>query len=123
MTGAGAPVEVYRNLSRRCFSVRQAGRVIGHVPSLVMRDVAFVVSLAGVRRIRLRQAREVVAIARGVPAESGLPDGAIRVRFDPYRSSDFTLDDGSPIRAAAVVAFLPDGSCWAVPHPLEIRHA
>ncbi|MCJ2114185.1 hypothetical protein MKK64_23740 [Methylobacterium sp. E-025] len=115
--------DVYRNLTRACWSIRVKNRVVGHFPALVLRDVSFIVSLPGVHRIRLRQAREVVAIARGVPAESGLPDGTLRVRFDPYRSTDFTLDDGSPIRAAAVVAFLPDGSCWAVPHPLEIRHA
>lgn len=117
MTGATAPVEVYRNLSRACFSVRQSGRVMGHASSLTLRDVTFVVSLAGVRRIRLRQAREVVAFARGFPAESGGLAGGLRVRFCPYRSTDFTLPDGSPIHAAALVAFLPDGSCWAVPIP------
>ncbi|MCJ2040853.1 hypothetical protein MKK55_18140 [Methylobacterium sp. J-059] len=115
--------DVYRNLSRACWSVRVKNRVVGHVPSLVLRDVRFVVSLAGVRRIRLRQAREVIAYARGVPAESGLPIGALQVRFCPYRSTDFTLPDGAPIRAAALVHFASDGSCWAVPHPLEIRHA
>ncbi|WP_449818017.1 hypothetical protein [Methylobacterium flocculans] len=109
--------DVYRNLSRRCWSVRVRNWVVGHVPSLTLRDVRFIVSLPGVRRIRERQAREVVALARGVPAESGLPEGALRVRFDPYRSDEFTLPDGSPIRAAASVSFLPDGSCWAVPIP------
>ncbi|TXN41707.1 hypothetical protein FV232_17145 [Methylobacterium sp. WL30] len=106
--------DVYRNLTRACWSVRVKNRVVGHVPALVLRDVAFIVSLPGVRRIRLRQAREVIAYARGVPSESGLPNGALQVRFCPYRSTDFTLPDCSPIRAAAVASFLPDGSCWAV---------
>jgi hypothetical protein len=107
--------DVYRNLTRACWSVRIRNRVVGHFPALVLQDVRFVVSLPDVRRIRLRQAREVVAFARGIPTESGLPEGMLRVRFAPYRSFDFTLDGGSPIRAAAFVSFLPDGSCWAVP--------
>lgn len=108
-------MDVYKNLTRGLWSCRVKGRVVGHVPSLVLQDVRFVISLSGVRRIRLRQAREVVAFARGIPAESGDPAGALRVRFDPYRSDDFTLPDGAPISAAALVLFASDGSCWAVP--------
>lgn len=108
-------VEVYRNLSRRAFSIREGGRVVGHRQALVLRDVTFRVSEAGVRRIRSRLQREVVAHARGVLWESPRSAQALRVRFDPYRAFDFTLDDGSPISGAAVVHFLADGSCWAIP--------
>jgi hypothetical protein len=108
-------VDVYKNLTRGLWSIRVARRVVGHVPSLTLRDVRFIISLPGVHRIRLRQAREVVAFARGLPSGSGLPDGAQRVRFDPYRSDNFTLPDGAPICAAALVLFASDGSCWAVP--------
>ncbi|KZB99779.1 hypothetical protein AU375_04067 [Methylobacterium radiotolerans] len=84
----------------------------------------FRVSAAGVDRIRGRRQREVVAYARGVLAESaGVPDGALRARFDPYVAPAFLLPDGSPISAAALVAFLPDGSAWTVPLPSECHHA
>ncbi|WP_446221229.1 hypothetical protein [Methylorubrum extorquens] len=77
----------------------------------------------GAPRIRLRRQREVVAFASGVLVESApLPPDAQSVRFDPYRAASFLLPDGRPISAAALVAFLPDGSCWAVPH-LECPHA
>ncbi|MCJ2084210.1 hypothetical protein [Methylobacterium sp. J-090] len=108
-------VEVYRNLSRAAFSIREGGRVVGHRQDLALRDVRFIVSAAGVIRVRSRRQREVVAYARGDLWESPLLSGALRVRFDPYRSPDFTLPDGSPISAAAFAHFLPDGSCWAVP--------
>lgn len=108
-------VDVYRNLSRRAFSIREGGRVVEHRQALALRNVAFRVSEAGVRRIRARGQREVVAYARGVLIESPVTEQAQRVRFDPYRAADFTLPDGSPIRSAAFVHFLADGSCWAIP--------
>ncbi|SDM27285.1 hypothetical protein SAMN05216360_101398 [Methylobacterium phyllostachyos] len=118
--------DVYRCLSRRTtpWSIREGGRVVGHRDSLALRDVSFRVSAAGVARIRRRYQREVVAHAQGALAESGpVPDDAVRVRFNPYAAASFTLPDGSPISAAAVVLFLADGSCWAVPVPSESPHA
>ncbi|MFF9550859.1 hypothetical protein [Methylobacterium fujisawaense] len=112
---AAAPVDAYRNLSRGCFSVRCAGRVVGHVETLALADAVFRVSAAGVRRVQARKAREVVAFVQGVPIESGpLPREAVRVRFCPYRGPDFTLEDGTPVSAAALVYLMADGSCWAV---------
>lgn len=112
---AAATVDAYRNLSRGCFSVRCAGRVVGHVETLALSDARFVVSAAGVRRVQARHQREVVGVVRGVRIESGpVPPEAVRVRFCPYRGPDFTLRDGSPVSAAALVFLAADGSCWAV---------
>lgn len=112
--------DVYRCLTRRTtpWSIREGDRVVGHATTLCLRDVEFRVSAAGCARIRLRRQREVVAHARGVLVESGpVPPGARRVSFDPYGPPAFTLPDGEPIAAAALVLFAPDGSCWAVPYP------
>ncbi|KQT80916.1 hypothetical protein ASG51_21200 [Methylobacterium sp. Leaf465] len=116
-------VDVYRCLTRARlpWSLRDSGRVVGHRDALALRDVEFRVSTAGCARIRARRQREVVAYARGVLVESGaVPPGAHRVRFHPYGPPAFTLDDGSPISAAALVVFLADGSCWAVPPSLGV---
>ncbi|MFF9551284.1 hypothetical protein [Methylobacterium fujisawaense] len=116
--------DVHYHLGRQAWSIRERGRVIGHAASVALRDVTFRVSGPGVDRIRRRGQREVVAHARGVLTESGpVPEGAQRVRFDPYAAASFTLSDGSPIAAAALILFLPDGSCWAVPVPSECPHA
>lgn len=107
--------DVHWHLRLRVWSVRERGRVVGHVDTLALADVSFRVSAAGVRRIQERQAREVVAFVRGVPLESGvIPPGAVRVRFCPYRGPSFTLDDGTPVTAAALVTLAADGTCWAV---------
>lgn len=112
---ATATVDAYRNLSRGCFSVRCAGRVVGHVETLALSDARFVVSAAGVRRVQARHQREVVGVVRGIPIESGpLPRGAQRVRFCPYRGPFFHLEDGTPVSAAALVILAADGSCWVV---------
>jgi hypothetical protein len=114
-------VDVYRCLTRACWSVRDGGRVVGHAATLTLRDVTFRVSAAGCARIQARHQREVVAYARGVIAESpAVPPSALRVRFDPYALPAFTLPDGSPIHEAALVLFLADGTCWAVPTPLGV---
>lgn len=116
--------DVYRCLSRRCWTIREGGRVVGHAASLALRDVEFRISAAGVARVRLRQQREIVAHARGVLVESeAVPAAAVRVRFDPYAAPNFLLPDGHIIAAAALVAFLADGSCWAVRHPSECPYA
>jgi hypothetical protein len=107
--------DVYRHLRRRLWSLREDGRVFGHVPALALRDAEFRVSAAGVRRVQARHTREVVAVVRGIPVEAGpIPAGAVRVRFCPYRGPAFTLADGTPVTAAALVHLAADGSCWAV---------
>jgi hypothetical protein len=108
-------VEAHRHLCRKAWSVRVRRRVTGHVQTLALADVSFQVSAAGVRRIQERQTREVVAVVRGVPIESGpIPPGAVQVRFCPYRGPAFTLTDGTPVSAAALVHLAADGTCWAV---------
>ena len=41
------PVEVYRNLHKNCWSVRQDGKVLFHTEYICLRDVKFVVQPAG----------------------------------------------------------------------------
>ncbi|WP_175543978.1 MULTISPECIES: hypothetical protein [Methylobacterium] len=113
-------LDIHWHLVRRTWSIREAGRVVGYVSALALRDVRFVVSAAGVARIRRRGQREVVAYARGALTESRpVTDSAQRVHFNPYVAAAFLLPDGTPIAAAAFVAFLSDGSCRAVPIPSE----
>ncbi|GEP08899.1 hypothetical protein [Methylobacterium gnaphalii] len=107
--------DVHWHLRRKVWSLRERGRVVGQVATLALADVSFRVSAAGVRRVQARRAREVVAFVRGVPVESNTPPpGAVRVCFCPYRGAEFTLEDGTPVSAAAFVHLAADGSCWAV---------
>lgn len=108
-------VEAYCNLTRRCWPIREGGRVVGHVASLALRDVRLVVSAAGCARVRQRRQREVVAFARGGRIESdALHAGALQVRFDPFAAPAFTLPDGTPVSTAALLFLDADGAAWAV---------
>lgn len=105
-------VDVYRHLRRRCWSVREGGRVVAHVPAIALTGVAFRASEAGRLRCLRQGQREVIAWARGVPVERlPRPAEAVQVR---YRLAEpgFRLADGRVVTAAETAWFEADGSAW-----------
>lgn len=60
-------VEVYWNLHKDCFSVRdcKTGRVIKHAKELFLTDVKFVVRQAGRRKVLQEKRKNVHAFVRG----------------------------------------------------------
>lgn len=109
-------VEVYRNLTRRAWSLRVGGRVVGHVPAIALRDVVLRASEASRLRCVRLGLRDVHAFARGVPSTDSRPPGALRFR---YRLSEagFRLADGQAVSAAAAAWFEADGSAWCLASP------
>jgi hypothetical protein len=59
------PVEVYRNLLRDSYSVRQGGLVVGHTKAIMICDATFVVNAAGHKRYKDSGVRNVHAWVRG----------------------------------------------------------
>lgn len=117
-------------------SVRPGNRrehTLGHVHSMAMMDVSFVVSAAGIRKVRTTGRRAVCAWAKGVPvAYSGFESFKDRkfepapvqfgnpapvdhlggwnslhpFTFNPHRDDSFILStSGRPIKGADVVIF------------------
>ena len=60
-----AVVEVYFNVRKRVFSVREHGKVIGHTDKILLKDVQFVVREAGRQRVLRTGCKNVHAWARG----------------------------------------------------------
>ncbi|CAO4172493.1 hypothetical protein EEDFHM_02100 [Methylorubrum populi] len=112
-------LDAYRHIRRGAWSVRRSSRVVGHVPTLILADVRFVVRQAARRRIVRTMQREVCAHVQGIPTDAARPLEARRVRFSPYAGPAFTLEDGTPIAAAALVFLGVDGACWAVMGDVE----
>ena len=61
-------VQVYYNIRRGDYSVRQSGRVIDHVDSIVLRDVRFNVATAGRDKVRATGVKNVHATVSGYTA-------------------------------------------------------
>ena len=63
-------VQVYYNIRRGDYSVRQSGRVIDHVESIILRDVRFNVAPAGRDKVRETGVKNVHATVTGFIDES-----------------------------------------------------
>jgi hypothetical protein len=72
--------------------------------------VTFRVQAGTLRTIRERHVRAVCAYARGMAHDATPSEVAeyasrgVRVHFNPFRADTFTLDDGTPVLGADVLA-------------------
>jgi len=58
-------VEVYKNLRKQCYSIRQKGKVIGYANIVAMSNVDFVVQKGGRKRVLESGQKNVHAFLRG----------------------------------------------------------
>ncbi len=102
----GQKVEIYRNLRKKCYSIRQKGKVIaylGFTNELILRGVKFVVQPAGRDRVRRENKKNVHAFVRGTVIRTGglEREGILRrcgrmVRYDPYTMDSFEATQDRP---------------------------
>jgi hypothetical protein len=87
------PVEVYRNLHRAVWSIKQGSRVVAHAEQLLLRNCTFKVLPGGLARYRVTGIRNVHAFIVGEIAplteaaldKCGLNDLKIRYRNGAFR--------------------------------------
>ena len=87
-------VEVYRNLTKACFSVRKrGGRVLFHTTKIVLKDASFVVNESGRDKVRKTGHKNVHAFVRGTIAPIGdfQKEGAREVTYNPYVFDTFVV--------------------------------
>lgn len=100
------PVRVYRNLHRRCYSVMQGGIVRCYTCNVFLKNVKFIVSKAGQKRVRDEQKKNVHAFVQGYLLDDSetavLPtyDWA-DVYYNPYQCEGFEDRTGQTIESAA----------------------
>jgi hypothetical protein len=133
------PVQVYKNLHKGCWSVRQDGKVVAHLDYICLNDCDFKVGKAGRDRVRKEGVKNVHAYVTGyVPCdgqatfvrEDFLEDRGWKwqeVTYNPYENDTFvSIDTGKPIEASPMVDL---DSCELfgnvmamvrVPHPAEL---
>lgn len=107
----GRDVDVYFNLHRKCWSVRdrRTRRVIAHVAQIVLSDVTFRVSAAGNARVRREGKKNVHAFARGTVVSIGnlfTIEQAVPVTYNPYKYTTFVnADTERPVHSALLAGF------------------
>lgn len=105
-------VEVYRNLTKGCWSVRDAKTrlVIDHKDELTLANCAFKVSEAGRQRVLKEKRKNVHAVVKGLLLDWAPDwDFDIPVRYNPYESPFFRWVD-APLFNAPYVQFRTDGT-------------
>tara|TARA_R100000008_G_C3584895_1_gene171433 strand:- start:842 stop:1288 length:447 start_codon:yes stop_codon:yes gene_type:complete len=89
-------VRVYRNLHKKCVSVRQGGTVRCHATNVVLKDCRFIVSQAGQRRVRDEKKKNVHAFIEGYVVSARrslelLDFGWETVYYNPYETDHWQL--------------------------------
>ena len=111
------PVRVYRNLHKKCLSVKQGGLVVCHVDNIVLKNCTFIVSEAGRQRVLKEKRKNVHAYVQGTVIDARetdnvpcWPDKLIHhvwheIYYNPYNSGDFTTtgQDPKPLTGAEYV--------------------
>lgn len=112
----GEEVEVYRNLRKRCWSVRLNGKVIAHLQRLELSGgCRLMVNRSGRERVRRDKMKNVHAWIRGIVNCSGSTfiGRGERVIYDPYRNDMFVLaEDGRPVFRSDAARFTADGNVF-----------
>jgi hypothetical protein len=110
--------DVYWNLHRDCFSVRESGKPVRHATRVVLKDARFVVQRAGYEATVREHVKRVHAMVRGTVAEDEAPGAGAAVTYNPYRADHFqiratgaridsarkvwmTIENGKPVVIAA----------------------
>ena len=84
-------VQVYYNTTKKCFSVKQNGKVIGYEDTILMVDADFVVNAAAQARVRLRKKKEVHALVCGtIVRDLDLRVPVNQIVYNPYLNDHFT---------------------------------
>jgi len=123
---AGDKVEVYRNLHKSCFSVRnvETGLVVAHADCISLVDVTFKVNQSGCRRVRFENRKNVHAMVVGTyqpDHEFSLDVTTSTVTYNPYypplseTGYFYDRDDFSPVHKAKEVYFSESGRVYYTP--------
>lgn len=104
--------EVYRNLHRGDWSIREGGLVVAHRDFVLVEDARFVVQPAGRARVLREKRKNVHAFVRGEVSETVPKLGKDwgRASYNPYRAPYFVdADTGERLDAAKWVLLTWEG--------------
>jgi hypothetical protein len=71
---ASRKVRVYRNLHKKCFSIKQDGLVACHADHVTLQGCKFIISKAGQKRVREQEQKNVHAFVEGYIVDTKAAD-------------------------------------------------
>ena len=108
-------VDVYRNLHKRCYSIRQQGFVVAHAPTVMITDAKLVVHPGGRDRVRATGHKNVHAFIQGTIVEGDWHGEAMEpIRYDPYRFDGFVDRYGNVVNYMKTVLCCEDFTMWVL---------
>lgn len=110
---------VYRNLHKKCWSVKDksVNRVMAHVKFMRVDDCVFRVSQSGRDRVLKTRCKNVHAGIHGSLSMMGRHEfpliDPIRISYNPYKCGCFVDSHGNCVKGASRVELRDDGTAWA----------
>ena len=94
-------VNVYFNLHKKIWSVRQSGKVVGHIDKIFLKYVKWRLSPDGNAKVRREKRKNVHAYASGyicdIKDTPNIPNTISRITYNPYKHETFVyVDNGKP---------------------------
>ena len=111
-------VEVYRNLHKNCYSIKQDGLVKAHADKVTLSQCTFHVNEQGRDRVRRTKRKEVHAWVKGFLSSLSIPPLWYKqIYYNPYKTDHFMhrVETGamsailSPIMQTDGVSLIPEG--------------
>ena len=85
-------VRVYRNLHKKCVSVKQGGIVRCHATNVVLKDCKFIVSEAGQQRVRKEGRKNVHAFIEGYVKSARIVNKMLDFGWDTVYYNPYDVD-------------------------------
>lgn len=111
-------VRVYRNLLKKCWSVKDGRNPIRHKVSLCLKNVRFRVWEGGRQRVLREQRKSVHAFAEGDLSDNWADAWSVchtQVTYNPYKCGAFyEVATGQLMFSTPMAMFLSDGTVMAL---------
>lgn len=111
------PVQVYRNLHKACWSIRQGGKVRAHALYISLKDCSFVVGEKTRQRVIAEKKKYVHAFVQGIacdPQEIPPHEDWSEISYNPYKAGHFyTVGNEAAVNTAEHVDMMIDED-WPV---------
>jgi hypothetical protein len=99
MVNRNKRVYVYFNFHKKCWSVRQEGKVVEHTNAVLLKDCRYLVGQAGRKRVLREKKKNVHAGVSGymVDRVPALPEESKEITYNPYKFETFVTDSNEPV--------------------------